>query len=320
MAGLLAANMLRRHEVKVLEKAQSLPDNHTAVLRFKTTAVSDATGIPFTKETVHKGLLKNDEVVNTATLQDSNRYSLMVTGGNLFNRSIMNLESGERWCAPKDFVQQMARKVDIMFNVNCGFGSHTNPDFIMPDQPVISTVPMPFMMDMMGWRNLPEFKYLPVWTIKTTVLGPTIKVCQTIYNINRLSWYRATLHGQELTLEFMDEPAESMVQEVIVEAMRAFGFGIDFVRDLSGEIKGYSHEYGFSTGAPTLNKIAIGKIQPIDETVRKRFLLWLTEKHNIYSLGRFATWRNILLDDIVKDVKQIESMIERQHTYEGHIN
>jgi hypothetical protein len=257
--------------------------------------VSDATGIPFTRETVHKGLLKDEQVVNEATLQDSNRYSLMVTGGNLYNRSIMDLRSGERWCAPRDFVQQMARKVDIQFNAEKDFVSW---GMLEHDDPTISTIPMPFMMKMFGWRDIPDFKYLPVWTIKAQ-LKITSKVCQTIYQTEPLSWYRATLHGQELTLEFMFDPAN----EHALEALWPFGVDLQSLHF-----------------PQAINKIPIGKIQPIDETVRKRFLLWLTEKHNIYSLGRFATWRNILLDDIVKDVKQIESMIERQHTYEGHIN
>ena len=35
----------------------------------------------------------------------------------------------------------------------------------------------------------------------------------------------------------------------------------------------------------------------------------MTVDHGVYSLGRFATWRNILLDDVVKDIDVIKSMM-----------
>src|SRR5438477_11032597 len=99
MAGLVAANMLRRHEVKVLERNEELPHNHTALLRFRSTAVSDATSVPFTREMVHKGLWDGTKVVNKPTLAHLNRYSAIVTGGELHTRSILNLEPAQRWVA-----------------------------------------------------------------------------------------------------------------------------------------------------------------------------------------------------------------------------
>ena len=52
------------------------------------------------------------------------------------------------------------------------------------------------------------------------------------------------------------------------------------------------------------------KIAPIPERDRQEILMHLTQEHNIYSLGRFATWRpGLLLDDIVQDVRRIQSMI-----------
>ena len=60
-----------------------------------------------------------------------------------------------------------------------------------------------------------------------------------------------------------------------------------------------------TNGFMTSQKYA--KIQPIDETARKQFLAWATDNFNIFSLGRFATWRpGLLLDDLVQDVQRIE--------------
>ena len=52
-----------------------------------------------------------------------------------------------------------------------------------------------------------------------------------------------------------------------------------------------------------------GKIRPIDENIRKEFIFQMTSKHNIYSVGRFATWRQLLLDDVVDDLKVVEQFI-----------
>ncbi len=58
------------------------------------------------------------------------------------------------------------------------------------------------------------------------------------------------------------------------------------------------------------------KILPIDEDVRKRFIMWASDKHQVYSLGRFATWRpGLLLDDVVNDVRVIQR-IHKQGNYE----
>src|SRR5205823_9299725 len=136
----------------------------TALLRFRTTAVSDATGIPFSKEIVRKGLWDGTKVINTPTIAHLNRYSSIVTDGELHNRSIFNLEPATRWVAPVDFVELMARNLNIEFCIPCDLiGMRSNVTEYC-EGPIISTMPMPFAMDQVGWKEKPEFKYLPVWT------------------------------------------------------------------------------------------------------------------------------------------------------------
>jgi hypothetical protein len=43
MAGLIAGHMLRRHSPEIHEAASSLPNNHSALLRFRSDAVAKAT-------------------------------------------------------------------------------------------------------------------------------------------------------------------------------------------------------------------------------------------------------------------------------------
>lgn len=64
MAGLLAAHMLRRYSPTVVERQSRLPNNHTALLRFRSPAVSDATSIPFSRVLVRKGIWDGEEVRN----------------------------------------------------------------------------------------------------------------------------------------------------------------------------------------------------------------------------------------------------------------
>lgn len=315
MAGLVAANMLRRHEVIILERNKELPHNHTALLRFRTTAVSDATGIPFKKDTIRKGLWdKREGVMNEPTIAHLNRYSAIVTGGQLHNRSIFNLKESERYIAPVDFIELMARNLNITYDFKVylpDLRSANINDYT--EGPIISTVPMPFMMDMFGWDEKPEFEYLPVWTIQAYMRQPKITVCQTLYNTQSDEWYRATIHGQQLTLEFMFDPLEHFPaggrdREALDWATQAFDrfFNVN------------THSDSIIENA-VINHIPIGKIMPIDERVRKQFILHLTEDYKIFSLGRFACWRNILLDDVVQDVKRIEAMIESGTTYEQRI-
>ena len=52
---------------------------------------------------------------------------------------------------------------------------------------------------------------------------------------------------------------------------------------------------------------------PIDNELRKEFMHYATANFNIYSLGRFATWRPILLDDVVDDLAVIERMMSSKY-------
>ena len=61
-----------------------------------------------------------------------------------------------------------------------------------------------------------------------------------------------------------------------------------------------------------------GKLLPIEEKVRKEFILYLTQKYNIFSVGRFATWRQLLLDDIVDDINVIDNMIGDNYLIQLH--
>jgi hypothetical protein len=56
--------------------------------------------------------------------------------------------------------------------------------------------------------------------------------------------------------------------------------------------------------------------RPIDDALRKQLLFRLTHEHNVFSLGRFATWRNILLDDVVDDIVQVKRLLKSGSAYD----
>ena len=57
------------------------------------------------------------------------------------------------------------------------------------------------------------------------------------------------------------------------------------------------------------HKQSYGKIAPIDEPFRRFVVENLSQQYGVYSLGRFATWRNILLDDVLQDMNVIKKMV-----------
>lgn len=53
-----------------------------------------------------------------------------------------------------------------------------------------------------------------------------------------------------------------------------------------------------------------GKIVNVPAARRRSLLRKLTERGGVYSLGRFATWRNVLLDDVANDIEVIRRLID----------
>jgi hypothetical protein len=60
---------------------------------------------------------------------------------------------------------------------------------------------------------------------------------------------------------------------------------------------------------------SFGKITPIAEEPRKEFILAMSDLYKVYSVGRYATWRNILLDDLVQDIQQVEKLFTQRDNY-----
>ena len=305
MAGLLAAHMLRRHSPVVMEAQESLPNNHEAVLRFRSDAVSRATAIPFKKVKVTKGIISGGLQV-TPSIALSNQYSLKVTG-RVVDRSILSLEPSERFIAPPNFIEQLAQGIDIKYGEDARMTEDTFHDGVLGEldgQPFISTVPLPAVLGLLseGWLA-PQFSSREIWTITADIISPTTEVYQTFYYPGQSTpVYRASITGSRLIIEMVATPIEPM--HIIENTLAHFGMNYNRTK---------IHPNFKTTHAK------FGKIIPIDDDWRKQALYELTSRYGMYSLGRFACWRQILLDDVVQDIERIDRWISSGSDYNRRI-
>jgi|TARA_R110000824_G_scaffold329881_1_gene516646 hypothetical protein len=301
LAGLLSGNILRNFNPKIWEAQSSLPNNHEALLRFRTDRVGTSCAIPFQKVDVNKAVKYGNELSTVPDLFLSNLYSQKVTGG-IWSRSINNLSPASRYIAPLDLISQMSEGCEI----ECG--RPLSSEFLEEhkafdsDVPIISTIPMPALMKIIDWGEVPEFKSQKIWTQRATIESPECGVYQTIYYPDKLvSHYRASVVGQTVIVESICEPDRHAGQAIMEILRDDFGIEARRLTDIHSGVQRY------------------GKIMPIDEGIRQRFIFEMTTRYNLYSVGRFATWRQLLLDDVVEDIQKVEQFIRGNSDYRRKI-
>ena len=309
MSGLLAACMLRNECSSILEAQPCLPINHSAVLRFRSTAVSDILNIPFKKVTVMKAIQPWRNPVAEAMA-----YSVKCNG----HASMRSISSGmgkvDRYIAPQNLVQQMANMCSPQ-SAGVGaidFGLCLDIGLIQGNgEPIISTLPMPMLMKMLEWETKSQFRSVSGFNLTCTlqeveaycsvyVPEPTHPYSRVSITDNRLIVEIPDPHSQFAEDEFSTR--RELHRRIIQDARMHLGvLGVECLHD---DIECRRQKYA--------------KILPIDENERQRFILWATEKHNVYSLGRFATWRpGLLLDDVVNDVRVIHRLANGATQYEA---
>jgi hypothetical protein len=291
MAGLLAAGMIRDSRTMILEAQKELPNNHSAVLRFRSTAVGDALGIEFKEVSMMKCYQpwRNPVADNLAYSQKCNGTATL--------RSIVTADASlhKRYIAPPDLIKQMSDRI----SANIYYGAPFDPHMHLGQSNIISTIPMPQLMKLLNYPLL-DFKYCSALTLTATI--PDCDAYVSVYVPAPTSPFsRVSLTGNKLIAEIpiqKDKPNDREKLSLFVNALHFLGMSFN----------------GQPEDAPAdleLKEQRYAKILPIDDNERKRFIIWATEKHNIYSLGRFATWRpGLLLDDVVNDIKVIRRIMK----------
>lgn len=311
LSGLIAATQFP--QAQVFEANGPGAAQHRAVLRFRSDKLSRLIGIPFRRVTVRKSIYSTGRHMSPS-IELANLYSRKTNGGYL-DRSIWNTEAVERYIAPEDIQQQLA---ELAGNRIC-WNTPINPIHI-GEEPLISTMPMPQLLKMLRAKEMSDddvpvnpysiaddqFKFASISVDRFRIRGAD--VYQTIYYPDHsTSVYRASMTGSLLIVERMQNwnPAIS------------FSNGSSLPVVDSGNLDMVMHSFGILHA--DIEKVEIGhqqrfgKISPIDDAARRQFIYDSTVRHQVYALGRFATWRNILLDDVVDDVAIIRRLISQGH-------
>ena len=283
LAGLIAAHAWPT--ARVLEAAAQPRAGHRALLRFRSEAVGRLTGIEFRRVRVRKGLWA-EGAFRDPSIRWANSYSKKVLGALVGERSIWSLDPVDRFIAPDDFYERLVEAV--------GPRVAWNTTATLPQrEPVVSTAPLPLVLGELALDAPVEFRREPIHVTRWRV--PNSDVFQTVYFPERyLNVYRASITGDTMIAESMFALEETDEEEI----GRAFGVDLDDCERLESVEQKY------------------GKIAPVDDAVRKQLLFQLTHEFNIFSLGRFATWRNILLDDVVDDITQIKKLMRAGGAYD----
>lgn len=278
LSGLIAAHAWPN--VPIVEAAPQ-PVPHRALLRFRSDVVSHLTGVGFRKVLVRKGLWSSGEFVQP-TIALANSYSSKVIGSVVGDRSIWALDPVERWIAPDNLHERLLDHVASRVT----FGK---PDDMRGAQPFISTAPLPVAINVLGLTAPDVFQRSSVVVQRYRV--PRCDAHQTVYFPDPdMSLYRASITGDILILESVNDAVKNYehLGRVILSA-----FGIDF--DACVPLGRVTQKYG--------------KIVNLPDALRRQLLFQLTAHHGLYSLGRFAQWRNILLDDVVSDIAVIKRLM-----------
>lgn len=308
MAGLLAANMLRQFQVVIFEKQNDLPNNHSAILRFRSSIVGDTLGIPFRKVTMVKS-----SAPWRNPIADALAYTNKCTG---ILRSDRSMPSGtvteERYIAPQDLIARMSTGISIRFSEEI-HRAELLLSGSLKSNPIISTMPMPVLMKLLEYDcpKSVQFIYTPGINIRADVSNCDAYVSLYIPDPD-VEFSRISLSGNQLIIEvqdpygtYLDDPSdvEGHLRERTLTAANYLGLEPNRI----GNIRASKQKYS--------------KILPINDDVRKDFIFWATDKYNIFSLGRFATWRpRLLLDDLVNDVRKISIWTVRNDRYEAARN
>lgn len=287
LAGCLAGVL---NQTATICEPKEEPTSHKALLRFRSPQIGESVGIPFKQITTHKGIWMDGEPVSLSPLAIS-LYSQKVTG-KISQRSICNLEPVERYIAPDNFHEMLLEQC----NGRVSYGVDI-PSVLEAKERKISTLPM--------FVTAKHFNYDVDFGEKVRGIYVTrmkISNCNAYmtyyYPGHELNPYRASITGDTLIIESC-EPIDT---DDIFGVLESFGLQFE---TCDVEVENYEQPNG--------------KMSKIDEATRKKVILDLTLKHGIYSLGRFAVWKNLLLDDVYNDILVIRTLLNKE-LYDHHLS
>lgn len=329
IAGCLAANFFKAEEVVVVEKSPKINFNssHNAVMRMGDQRIGLILGSRLKKIEVKKEFYWDGVIYKDPPISAKNSYSLKVSG--IIQERSIKRPSGGRYLFDEDknylkgirrhFSSEVIKIEDKFLELKDLVSSRIYREEY---DVCISTIPLFSLGKIIGWEEFDVFfdlrrVYTCVFDIGKS-FPVSSEVNQTIYVSDIcFDMYRATLQGCKMIFEFvgLEEEKENKEREgkwgkEIIEIMALFGIPNPILY--------------FDPDEFEFKRNSQGKISKIDEGKRKGILSSITEEYNLYSLGRYATWKpQLMVEDLVQDLERIREMIkigEKRRKYESKIN
>lgn len=309
LAGTVAQRALSNYDVEIVDKKLDLDifSNHHAVMRFRDPRLANLLGISLKKVKVYKAFCIDGRVYTKPDIRANNLYSIK-TRDALGERSILSCGVYERYIydgkiRPKDTIGG-AVLVNLEKNVATFAETGRGEEFKIDFDYAISTVPIPIALKAALIKHDVEFKANEIWTYTAKLKIPST-VHQTLYFPElEEPFYRVTIEGQNVIGEAMEQAAFEDLDYVIAEY-----FGVK--------------THGWAVDEDSLvESTQIGKLIPVDDLKRRALMVELN-KLNVYSLGRYATWKSIRADHLVGDIEKIKHFItvsKEVKDYESNIN
>jgi hypothetical protein len=299
MAGLLAGNLLGKSLSRIAEAAPNLPNNHSAVLRFRSTVVADSLGIPFKKVQMMKAVAPWRNPV-----ADAMAYSRKTSGIASLRSSISASGLVEtRYIAPPDLINQMFEPILSKVSFDDPLNMNSIDNVLVAGFKIISTIPMPTLIKILGYQTRKEMSFTYHNGYNIIAKLDYVDAYCTLYIPNpSFKGSRISITGDEMVIECYEAISDAKEAfDITIEALSYIGLRRSNLLTSDVEIK--TQKYG--------------KITPIDDDERKRFIMWASDKFDIYSFGRFATWRpGLLLDDLVSDYRVISRLVIGMTSYD----
>lgn len=245
---------------------------------------------------LHVNIWDGKELKTEPSLMDINQYSIKIVGhiqiNNLYSHgSIEIYPVVKKDLYFYDCFKDEIIEVDINGKIVYSKTAYCQYRYL------INTISLPIFLQLAKVKHDINFTNYPIYVCKE-LIGKT-NMYQMIYNTDKKSNItRVTLLDNEL----------------YIEAKRG-----DYK---TNDLDFLSMIYGINN-VSALNKISPGKIKPISNEQRKSFFYWLTQKYDIFCLGRYGAWTAKVANDVWDDSKQISNWIfekEQINKFERRIN
>lgn len=264
-------------------------DKHMAIMRLRDPALCSLLGCEFKTVDVWKAVVRRNSITETPNIRDNNLYSLKLYG-RLGARSLTQLGWAKRHVITK-MPHQTAEYGKKLVKIMDGGLVFADGGLVSYDI-CVSTIPMPAMIASTG-SIVPDgvFDAKPV-TVLTGHFPLCSDVNQTLYYPDpETPLYRASIEGQRFIIEIIGQPIDVELDLAVYRCQRTFGVKFPPVSSMKRTVQ------------------KLGKMSTMPDDSRKKTIINLTKKFNIYSFGRFAIWKPIRADHLIDDIDKIKRMI-----------